>query len=453
MEPEHTPSVDKEVASTENLDKKINFVKIRKSESRYDLIVCRYIEVDLAGPKVPPYILHEPLDGDDYKERDQVVRFPDHIALVSEYTYYFLQTMRHQEDVGLHLIASVRLCANREEMLNYRKVLPTIELRAIRKESVAPPHRYKPLPGPTWTRFLETIPTSLGQKRVNIRFREVELSQLVSNLKYVYLDFPRAWTNISWPDKTQIYCENRSINVPTPLFNLLRIAATSAPCPIWVEALSVDPDSSAEKWLCGHDMTARIQRMAKCAFKPKGPRARYRPLLDSQTEIRLLKIHPASRFEDGVVVDVEHHSLASAPAFVVLSYARGSLPPGELVYNRKCAHMPCTASLQLGLRLLRQRGELVVWTDELCINQEDNVEKSKQAMLMGDIYKRASYVVVDLGFNDGIVTDHPYRLVLPPMIKALASTARALQADCSESPTPHPKEYTQFGIPEYSHCS
>lgn len=72
---------------------------------------------------------------------------------------------------------------------------------------------------------------------------------------------------------------------------------------------------------------------------------------------------------------------------------------------------------------------------------------------MGDIYKRASHVVVDLGLNDDTVTDHHYRFVLPPMIKSLASTARALQADRSESPVPHPKEYTQFGIPESSHCS
>lgn len=357
MEAQHTPSTDKEVALPEKLDKRIKLVQIAKSESDYDLMICRYVEVDLAAPKVPPYILHDPLDGDDYEERDHLIaiRFPDRLAAISEYTYYFLQAMRrmrNQEDVGLHLIASVRLCSSLEEMLKYRKLLPTIESRAIRKESAAPPYRYKPLPGPTWTRFLEVIPYSFGQNRVSIRFHEIELGQLVSNLQYMYLDFPRAWTNNSWPDNDQIYCENRSIKVPTPLFNMLETASVTTPWPIWIEALSVDPDSSAEKGLCGHDMTARIQSMARRVRRPEGPRAMYWPLL-KQTEFRLLKINPASRFEDRLVVDVEHHSLASAPAFVVLSYARGSLPPGELVYDRKCAEMPCTASLQLGLRLLR----------------------------------------------------------------------------------------------------
>lgn len=38
--------------------------------------------------------------------------------------------------------------------------------------------------------------------------------------------------------------------------------------------------------------------------------------------------------------------------------------------------------------------ETAVWIDAICINQRDEVEKSVQVNMMGDIFKRAEKIVV-----------------------------------------------------------
>lgn len=38
--------------------------------------------------------------------------------------------------------------------------------------------------------------------------------------------------------------------------------------------------------------------------------------------------------------------------------------------------------------------EMALWVDAICINQRDEVEKSVQVNMMGDIFKRAEKVVV-----------------------------------------------------------
>lgn len=41
-----------------------------------------------------------------------------------------------------------------------------------------------------------------------------------------------------------------------------------------------------------------------------------------------------------------------------------------------------------------------IWADQLCINQVDNVEKSKQVTMMGELYEKAETVYVCLGISD-----------------------------------------------------
>jgi hypothetical protein len=44
--------------------------------------------------------------------------------------------------------------------------------------------------------------------------------------------------------------------------------------------------------------------------------------------------------------------------------------------------------------------ERLIWVDPLCINQDDEDEKTKQIRLMGDIYSRARHVIIYLGRKD-----------------------------------------------------
>jgi hypothetical protein len=54
-----------------------------------------------------------------------------------------------------------------------------------------------------------------------------------------------------------------------------------------------------------------------------------------------------------------------------------------------------TENLHSALRQLRQtENHRILWVDAVCINQSDDVEKGRQVALMGEIYKRASSVLV-----------------------------------------------------------
>ena len=50
--------------------------------------------------------------------------------------------------------------------------------------------------------------------------------------------------------------------------------------------------------------------------------------------------------------------------------------------------------------LIRHFGELEVWVDTICINQRDDVEKSSQVTMMGNIYRTAHRVYAWLGAGD-----------------------------------------------------
>ncbi|KAH7083407.1 heterokaryon incompatibility protein-domain-containing protein [Paraphoma chrysanthemicola] len=91
---------------------------------------------------------------------------------------------------------------------------------------------------------------------------------------------------------------------------------------------------------------------------------------------------------------INHETIVTYDA---LSYAWGnSLPSIECVCNGTATLL--RDNLDAALRYFRQpEDERYIWIDFLCINQEDDVEKSVQIPLMRSIYSKASSVVVWLG--------------------------------------------------------
>ncbi|KAK6442308.1 hypothetical protein LTR95_001440 [Oleoguttula sp. CCFEE 5521] len=57
-----------------------------------------------------------------------------------------------------------------------------------------------------------------------------------------------------------------------------------------------------------------------------------------------------------------------------------------------------TTNLLRALRSLRKRNnKILIWVDQICINQEDHVERGHQVSIMKDIFRQASQVIVYLG--------------------------------------------------------
>ncbi|KAK1778435.1 heterokaryon incompatibility protein [Copromyces sp. CBS 386.78] len=140
------------------------------------------------------------------------------------------------------------------------------------------------------------------------------------------------------------------------------------------------------------------------------------PLSDPSTEIRLLELSPASRYSDDLYCRIYTAPISQPPSYIALSYAWGDNTKTHDISvvnpvndERACtdttghSSLPLTSSMDTCLRHLRelQHREQVeskpLWIDQICINQEDNEEKSFQVLLMKDIFSSARQVIVWLG--------------------------------------------------------
>ncbi|KAL9562961.1 hypothetical protein ACKAV7_012912 [Fusarium commune] len=116
-------------------------------------------------------------------------------------------------------------------------------------------------------------------------------------------------------------------------------------------------------------------------------------------EIRLLILEPGTR-EDALECQLVNAELSWRTRFEALSYAWGS---DTTEFQLSCSGhtVDVRANLHDALLDLRHpRQNRVLWIDALCINQADNDEKSKQIMLMHEIYSQAQEVLIYLGRSD-----------------------------------------------------
>lgn len=124
----------------------------------------------------------------------------------------------------------------------------------------------------------------------------------------------------------------------------------------------------------------------------------YKSLNPPHTKIRLIKLHPKSPDDEDDVpsCDLEYHTRGLTPPYTALSYAWESPhQPGSILVNNKPATV--SANVSHALRDLQSDQGRWVWVDQLCINQEDDEEKSCQVQQMRQIYSEAELVQVWIG--------------------------------------------------------
>ncbi|KAL0466862.1 heterokaryon incompatibility protein domain-containing protein [Neurospora intermedia] len=144
------------------------------------------------------------------------------------------------------------------------------------------------------------------------------------------------------------------------------------------------------------------------------------PLLDASTHVRLLEICPVSDNEDELYCKLYAAPIADLPSYSAVSYAWGDNTKTHSIrivdydqaptsteesLDKENGHtclLPITSSLDTCLRQFRTYKELrltPLWIDQVCINQDDDEEKSSQIQLMNQIYSSAKEVYVWLGLD------------------------------------------------------
>ena len=96
-------------------------------------------------------------------------------------------------------------------------------------------------------------------------------------------------------------------------------------------------------------------------------------------------------------------------------------------------------------QLRRRRYSRFVWIDAICINQEDNVEKSIQISMMRPVYHEASCVLVWLG--EASEVEEGALAIMPAMTKILQ---KAVDDGHAIDPA-RPDTFNSVGLPEPSH--
>jgi hypothetical protein len=113
-------------------------------------------------------------------------------------------------------------------------------------------------------------------------------------------------------------------------------------------------------------------------------------------EIRVVDILPGSGSDD-ISLNCRVISLRSGDSFEALSYVWGDVTTKRIIkisgYTFEVTHILYTA-----LQQLRQaQNKRTLWVDQICINQNDDDEKSQQVGLMRTIYKSCSQCLIWLG--------------------------------------------------------
>lgn len=144
--------------------------------------------------------------------------------------------------------------------------------------------------------------------------------------------------------------------------------------------------------------------MAFAKSQPDPTAFKYEPLRTFASGMRLLKLE--NECSERLAVRIEHFTLLRCPAYAALSYVWGSSEKrSKIVVNSETLHV--TENLEVFLKeALRRRTSTNnveswscawFWIDAICINQDDQHERSRQVAMMRQIYEHADEIVIWLG--------------------------------------------------------
>ncbi|EXK80584.1 hypothetical protein FOQG_14936 [Fusarium oxysporum f. sp. raphani 54005] len=130
------------------------------------------------------------------------------------------------------------------------------------------------------------------------------------------------------------------------------------------------------------------------------PAFKHQPLADPANQIRLLEV--ISLPDMPMELSLSVHEITKDSDYYAISYTWGdSCFTKEIIINGR--PMMVTENCHYALTQVRDRypslhgTSIFIWIDSICINQNDNDEKSDQVAMMGNIYTRASKVLACIG--------------------------------------------------------
>ena len=131
--------------------------------------------------------------------------------------------------------------------------------------------------------------------------------------------------------------------------------------------------------------------------------------LISKTSFRLIRLLAGAR-NDKIRCEIDIADIENDLAYEAVSYVWGASehkPSIQICCERGASELEIPKNLEGALRRFRHpTSTRTLWTDSICINQSDLQERNQQVRLMGQIYRKASTVLIWLGEDvDGSKTE------------------------------------------------
>jgi hypothetical protein len=132
--------------------------------------------------------------------------------------------------------------------------------------------------------------------------------------------------------------------------------------------------------------------------------------IEGHGSVRLIELQPSASTTDVIQCKMIQKTLKQIQEDIVtpytaLSYVWGNPNDTTSILVDKSS-LQITKSLDCALRHSRDTEKVMyIWADGICINQNDNIEKAQQVLLMGEIYSIVHHTVICLGPGDSTSGD------------------------------------------------
>jgi hypothetical protein len=139
------------------------------------------------------------------------------------------------------------------------------------------------------------------------------------------------------------------------------------------------------------------------------PKYRYTKLHDDHS-IRMLTLNPGA-LDDPLQGSLTYFDIGSGKEYETISYTWGE-PNRNSEIRCGGKSIGITTSLAGALSRLRwPNRKRRLWVDQICINQDDEEERSQQVQFMNRIYENASHVLVWLDKDEHDLAELAFKLV------------------------------------------
>lgn len=332
----------------------IRLLHLRPVNSPYDLVECC---LHVAQLKEITEVVVQIVDDDNNVPYDHVILCNAELFPVTAHVQSELQKIMA---AGWQYLWIREVCVDQSNLVESAQqaaLVPDIYRRALRIFKSVTRFQYGPMLQNDQIRLLELHPVNSADTTLRASLRTVSLAE---NPQFAKAEV----VNVPMPEEYQsegriLLCNGLGLRVDSVMYYTLEKLRSLSCYTLWIESICVNQEDLDEMSYCA-GLKEQIDKQALQRLAINRANYQYRPLDKDNSEIRLLRIHPARSINSPLLIDIFTASLNDKLDYVALSYELG---PSDRKHGILCTDgtlMRINRHLFLSLHELRQNFYKVV---------------------------------------------------------------------------------------------